>query len=158
MSLSTYPVQLKCWTPNRVIRSKASIWKHPQAHLNNRAMPPLTVGKGICNFFRWYGYRIDTVTLAIDGFGEVGRDPEGICIKTTKSMSQFRRTRLCHRKLWYNCLRHKSAKFHGWPKPLKLGTNPYQVFADSEGDVYVTIRGKLCRYCPSSKKSVPITR
>lgn len=63
-------------------------------------MPP-HIGKGV--YVTSYDdtvTRIDTATLAIDGSVEVGRDPDGICIKKQQNLCRkFRWTRFRYKKL-----------------------------------------------------------
>ena len=84
--------------------------------------------------------RIDTTSLAIDGSVQVGRDPEGICIKNNKiyvansggldySTGNFDYT--------VSVIDLHSFKEE---KKIEVGKNPYQVFADSQGDIYVSTR------------------
>lgn len=84
--------------------------------------------------------RIDTTSLAIDGSVQVGRDPEGICIKNNKiyvansggldyESGNFDST--------VSVIDLKSFKEE---KKIEVGKNPFQVFADSQGDIYVSTK------------------
>lgn len=84
--------------------------------------------------------RIDTASLSIDGSVQVGRDPEGICIKNNKIYVANS-----------GGLDFESGNFDSTvsvidintfkeEKKIEVGKNPYQVFADSQGDFYVSTR------------------
>ncbi len=97
--------------------------------------------------------RIDTVSLEIDGSVTVGRDPEGICIKNSKiyvansgglDFPDYDKT--------VSVIDLNSFKEI---KKIEVGLNPYQVFADSQGDVYVSVRGNYADIAPSFKKISP---
>ena len=99
--------------------------------------------------------RIDTATLAIDGSVKVGRDPEGICIKNNKiyvanSGGLDYATGNYDTTVSIIGLQNFTVE-----KTIEVGTNPYQVFADSEGDVYVTTRGNYVDIAPAFKKISP---
>lgn len=99
--------------------------------------------------------RIDTATLAIDGSVKVGRDPDGICIKNHKiyvanSGGLDYATRNYDTTVSIIGLQNFTVE-----KTIEVGTNPYQVFADSEGDVYVTTRGNYVDIAPTFKKISP---
>jgi len=99
--------------------------------------------------------RIDTVTLAIDGSVKVGRDPEGICIKNNKiyvanSGGLDYATGIYDTTVSIIGLQNFTVE-----KTIEVGTNPYQVFADSEGDVYVTTRGNYDDIAPTFNKISP---
>ena len=97
--------------------------------------------------------RIDTVSLAIDGSVTVGRNPEGICIKNGKIY----------------VANSGGLDFPNYDKTvsvidlnsfeeieqIEVGLNPYQVFADNQGDVYVSVRGNYTDIAPSFKKISP---
>jgi YVTN family beta-propeller protein len=101
--------------------------------------------------------RIDTVSLTIDGSVAVGRDPEGICISTK------------NRKIYVansGGLDFQDANYDHTVsvidlnsfeeiEQIEVGLNPYQVFADSQGDVYVSVRGDYADITPSFKKISP---
>jgi YVTN family beta-propeller protein len=101
--------------------------------------------------------RIDTVSLTIDGSVAVGRDPEGICISTK------------NRKIYVansGGLDFQDANYDHTVsvidlnsfeeiEQIEVGLNPYQVFADSQGDVYVSVRGNYGDIAPSFKKISP---
>jgi len=97
--------------------------------------------------------RIDTVSLKIDGSVKVGRDPEGICIKNGKiyvansgglDFPNYDKT--------VSVIDLNSFEEI---KQIEVGLNPYQVFADSQGDVYVNVRGNYGDIAPSFKKIKP---
>lgn len=99
--------------------------------------------------------RIDTATLAIDGSVKVGRDPDGICIKNNKiyvanSGGLDYATGNYDTTVSIIGLQNFTVE-----KTIEVGTNPYQVFADSEGDVYVTTRGNYVDIAPTFKKISP---
>ena len=97
--------------------------------------------------------RIDTVSLTIDGSVTVGRDPEGLCIKNGKIY----------------VANSGGLDFPDYDKTvsvidlnsfeeieqIEVGLNPYQVFADNQGDVYVNVRGNYDDIAPSFKKIKP---
>ncbi len=101
--------------------------------------------------------RIDTVSLTIDGSVAVGRDPEGICISTK------------NRKIYVansGGLDFQDANYDHTVsvidlnsfeeiEQIEVGLNPYQVFADNQGDVYVNVRGNYDDIAPSFKKIKP---
>ena len=99
--------------------------------------------------------RIDTVSLAIDGSVTVGRNPEGICIKNGKIYVansgglDFQDTDYDHTVSVIDLNSFEEIK------QIEVGLNPYQVFADSQGDVYVNVRGNHDDIAPSFKKIKP---
>lgn len=99
--------------------------------------------------------RIDTTSLTIDGSVTVGRDPEGIAIKNNKiyvansggldfSTGNYDKT--------VSVIDIQSFKEE---KKIEVGMNPYKVFADSQGDIYVSVRGNYTTESPSFKKINP---
>jgi len=83
----------------------------------------------------------------------VGRDPEGICIKNGKiyvansgglDFPNYDKT--------VSVIDLNSFEEI---KQIEVGLNPYQVFADSQGDVYVSVRGDYADITPSFKKISP---
>jgi YVTN family beta-propeller protein len=99
--------------------------------------------------------RIDTATLAIDGSVEVGRDPDGICIKNNKIYVANSGGLDFATKNYDKTVSVINLQNFTVEKTIKVGTNPYQVFADSEGDVYVTTRGNYADIAPTFKKISP---
>ena len=97
--------------------------------------------------------RIDTASLTIERSVTVGRDPEGICIKNGKIY----------------VANSGGLDFPDYDKTvsvidlnsfeeieqIEVGLNPYQVFADNQGDVYVNVRGNYGDIAPSFKKIKP---
>lgn len=84
--------------------------------------------------------RIDTTSLAIDGSVKVGRDPEGICIKNGKIYVANS-----------GGLDYETGNFDSTvsvidlntfkeEKKIEVGKNPFQVFADAQGDIYVSTK------------------
>ena len=96
--------------------------------------------------------RIDTVTLAIDGSVKVGRDPEGICIKNNKIYVANSGGLDYATGNYDTTVSIINLQNFTVEKTVEVGTNPYQVFADSEGDVYVTTRGNYADIAPAFKK------
>ncbi len=84
--------------------------------------------------------RIDTLSLIAEASITVGRDPEGICVANNKiyvansggldyATGNFDST--------VSVIDVNSFKEE---KKIEVGKNPYQVFADSQGDIYVSTR------------------
>jgi len=97
--------------------------------------------------------RIDTVSLTIDGSVTVGRDPEGICIKNGKiyvANSGGLDFPDCDKTVSVIDLNSFEEI-----EQIEVGLNPYQVFADNQGDVYVNVRGNYGDIAPSFKKIKP---
>ena len=97
--------------------------------------------------------RIDTVSLTIDGSVTVGRDPEGLCIKNGKiyvansgglDFPDYDKT-----------VSVIDLNIFEEIEQIEVGLNPYQVFADNQGDVYVNVRGNYDDIAPSFKKIKP---
>ena len=99
--------------------------------------------------------RIDTVTLAIDGSVKLGRDPEGICIKNNKIYVANSGGLDYDTGNYDTTVSIINLQNFTVEKTVEVGTNPYQVFADSEGDVYVTTRGNYDDIAPAFKKINP---
>lgn len=99
--------------------------------------------------------RIDTATLAIDGSVKVGRDPDGICIKNNKIYVANSGGLDFATKNYDKTVSVINLQNFTVEKTIEVGTNPYQVFADSEGDVYVTTRGNYDDIAPAFKKINP---
>jgi YVTN family beta-propeller protein len=97
--------------------------------------------------------RIDTVSLAIDGSVKVGRDPEGICIKNGKIY--VANSGGLDSPDYDHTVSVIDLKSFEEIKQIEVGLNPYQVFADSQGDVYVSVRGNYTDIAPSFKKISP---
>lgn len=97
--------------------------------------------------------RIDTVSLKIDGSVKVGRDPEGICIKNGKIyVANSGGLDFLDLDKTVSVIDLNSFEEI---KQIEVGLNPYQVFADSQGDVYVNVRGNYGDIAPSFKKIKP---
>lgn len=97
--------------------------------------------------------RIDTVSLTIDGSVKVGRDPEGICIKNGKIyVANSGGLDFLDLDKTVSVIDLNSFEEI---KQIEVGLNPYQVFADSQGDVYVNVRGNYGDIAPSFKKIKP---
>jgi YVTN family beta-propeller protein len=99
--------------------------------------------------------RIDTVSLTIDGSVTVGRDPEGLCIKNGKIYVansgglDFQDANYDHTVSVIDLNSFEEIE------QIEVGLNPYQVFADNQGDVYVNVRGNYDDIAPSFKKIKP---
>jgi len=99
--------------------------------------------------------RIDTATLAIDGSVKVGRDPDGICINNNKIYVANSGGLDFATGNYDTTVSVINLQNFTEEKKIEVGTNPYQVFADSEGDVYVTTRGNYVDIAPAFKKISP---
>ncbi|NMB49615.1 MAG: hypothetical protein GX997_04025 [Bacteroidales bacterium] len=97
--------------------------------------------------------RIDTVSLTIDGSVKVGRDPEGICIKNGKIY--VANSGGLDFPAYDKTVSVIDLNSFEEIKQIEIGLNPYQVFADSQGDVYVNVRGNYGDIAPSFKKIKP---
>jgi len=97
--------------------------------------------------------RIDTVSLAIDGSVAVGRNPEGICIKNGKIY--VANSGGLDFPDYDHTVSVIDLKSFEEIKQIEVGLNPYQVFADNQGDVYVSVRGNYTDIAPSFKKISP---
>ncbi len=125
-------------------RTGKSLKQIPMKTTDNKAKQPRYAaaygGKVYVTSFDDTVTRIDTTLLTIDGSVQVGRDPEGICIKNNKiyvansggldfATGNFDSTVSV---IDLNTFKEE--------KKIEVGKNPYQVFADSQGDVYVSTR------------------
>jgi len=99
--------------------------------------------------------RIDTATLAIDGSVKVGRDPDGICINNNKIYVANSGGLDFATGNYDTTVSVINLQNFTEEKKIEVGTNPYQVFADSKGDVYVTTRGNYVDTAPAFKKISP---
>jgi YVTN family beta-propeller protein len=97
--------------------------------------------------------RIDTVSLTIDGSVAVGRDPEGICIKNGKIY--VANSGGLDYPNYDKTVSVIDLNSFEEIKQIEVGLNPYQVFADNQGDVYVNVRGNYDDIAPSFKKIKP---
>ncbi|NLH29530.1 MAG: hypothetical protein GX479_04940, partial [Bacteroidales bacterium] len=97
--------------------------------------------------------RIDTVSLKIDGSVKVGRDPEGICIKNGKIY--VANSGGLDYPNYDKTVSVIDLNSFEEIKQIEVGLNPYQVFADNQGDVYVNVRGNYDDIAPSFKKIKP---
>lgn len=96
-------------------------------------------GKGYVCSFDGTVARLDTASLEIEAYVEVGRNPDGICVANRKlyvsnsgglSFPNFD-----------NTVSVVDIAAFKEIKKINVGTNPYKIHADSEGDVYVVTRG-----------------
>lgn len=99
--------------------------------------------------------RIDTVSLKIDGSVKVGRDPEGICISTKNRKIYVANSGGLDFPAYDKTVSVIDLNSFEEIKQIEVGLNPYQVFADSQGDVYVNVRGNYGDIAPSFKKIKP---
>ncbi|MDD2243231.1 MAG: hypothetical protein PHR13_01260 [Dysgonamonadaceae bacterium] len=101
--------------------------------------------------------RIDTTLLSVDANITVGQDPEGICIKNNKiyvansgglnfMSGDYDKT--------VSVINLQSFKEE---KKIEVGMNPNKIYADSEGDIYVNIRGNYTSEPAAFKKITPST-
>ncbi|MCW1734096.1 YncE family protein [Anaerorudis cellulosivorans] len=100
--------------------------------------------------------RIDTVSLTIDGSVAVGRDPEGICISTKNRKIYVANSGGLDFPDYDKTVSVIDLNSFEEIEQIEVGLNPYQVFADSQGDVYVSVRGNYADIAPSFKKISPL--
>ncbi|MDD2327178.1 MAG: YncE family protein [bacterium] len=84
--------------------------------------------------------RIDTLSLAIDGSVTVGMDPEGIAIKNNK-IYVANSGGLNWENGYDNSLSVINLTSFTEEKKIEVGTNPGSLYADSQGDLYLTVTG-----------------
>ena len=83
--------------------------------------------------------RIDTVKLEIDGMVKCGRNPEGLCIANEKIY--VANSGGLDNPNYDNTVSVVDLNTFKEIKKIQVADNPYKIFADSEGDVYVSSRG-----------------
>lgn len=84
--------------------------------------------------------RIDTVSLSIDASVAVGRDPEGICIKNNKIYVANSGGMDYATGNFDSTVSVIDLTTFKEEKKIEVGKNPYQVFADAQGNVFVSVR------------------
>lgn len=84
--------------------------------------------------------RIDTASLKIDGSVIVGRNPEGICISNNKIYVANSGGLDWETGNYDTTVSVVDINTFKEEKKIEVGKNVYQVFADSEGDIYVSTR------------------
>ncbi|NLY23823.1 MAG: YncE family protein [Bacteroidales bacterium] len=84
--------------------------------------------------------RIDTLTLAFDGSVTVGMDPEGIAIKNNK-IYVTNSGGLNWANGYDNSLSVIDLTSFTEEKKIVVGTNPGSLYADSQGDIYLSVTG-----------------
>lgn len=83
--------------------------------------------------------RIDTATLSIEKIVSVGRNPEGICVANQKLY--VANSGGLDFPNYDNTVSVIDIATFTEIKKIKVAANPFMVYADSQGDVYVTSRG-----------------
>lgn len=83
--------------------------------------------------------RIDTASLQIDGMVKCGRNPEGLCIANEKIY--VANSGGLDNPNYDNTVSVVDVKTFKELKKITVAPNPYKIYADSEGDVYVSSRG-----------------
>lgn len=86
-----------------------------------------------------YLSRIDTASLEITGEVKCGRNPEGLCVANNK-IYVANSGGLDFPK-YDNTVSVIDIPSFSELRKVKVGTNPYKIFADSQGDVYVCSKG-----------------
>lgn len=81
--------------------------------------------------------RIDTLSLSIDGTTAVGRDPEGICIKNNKIYVANSGGLDYETGNYDSTVSVIDINTFKEEKKIEVGKNPVNIFADSQGDIYV---------------------
>ena len=84
--------------------------------------------------------RIDTLSLAIDESVTVGMDPEGIAIKNNR-IYVANSGGLNWENGYDNSLSVIDLNTFTEEKKIEVGTNPGSLYADSQGDIYLTVTG-----------------
>lgn len=96
-------------------------------------------GKVFVSCFDGTLVRIDTTKLVVDGTVNCGRNPEGLCIAAGK-IYVANSGGLDFPK-YDNTVSVIDIKTFKELKKITVGTNPYIIHSDSQGDVYVSSRG-----------------
>jgi len=121
----------------------SSVKRIPVFDENERARQPryLTYkdGKVYLSCFDGNLVRIDTLSLEIDGMVKCGRNPEGLCIANEKIY--VANSGGLDNPNYDNTVSVVDLKTFKELKKIRVAENPYKVFADSQGDVYVSSRG-----------------
>lgn len=84
--------------------------------------------------------RIDTTSMERDGDVKVGRDPEGICVSGNKLYVANSGGLDYETGNFDNSLSVIDIATFKEIEKIEVGKNPYQVYPDSKGNVYVSIR------------------
>ncbi|HHT22594.1 MAG TPA: YncE family protein [Bacteroidales bacterium] len=120
-----------------------SVKRIPVFDENKRARQPRYLtqkdGKVYLSCFDGNLLRIDTLSLEIDGMVKCGRNPEGLCIANEKIY--VANSGGLDNPNYDNTVSVVDIKTFKELKKIKVADNPYKVFADSQGDVYVSSRG-----------------
>lgn len=95
--------------------------------------------------------RIDTASLQVDGSVEVGLDPDGIVIKNNKIYTANSGGLSYLGEYDYdNTVSVIDIATFTEEKRIEVGTNPINLQADSQGDIYVSIAGNYLSYDPEN--------
>jgi YVTN family beta-propeller protein len=100
--------------------------------------------------------RIDTASLMIDGSVTVGQDPEGIAIKGGK-IYVANSGGLNWANGYDNTVSVIDAITFTEEKKIEVGVNPFNLQADSQGDIYVFVMGNYGDISPALKRVNPAT-
>src|SRR5690554_2175619 len=94
---------------------------------------------------------IDTASLQVDGSVEVGLDPDGIVIKNNKIYTANSGGLSYLGEYDYdNTVSVIDIATFTEEKRIEVGTNPINLQADSQGDIYVSIAGNYLSYDPEN--------
>ncbi|MDD3430638.1 MAG: hypothetical protein PHF38_01265 [Bacteroidales bacterium] len=127
------------------LQSGLSIKRIPMFDENQRARQPRFIdfldGKAYVCSFDGSLARIDTISLEVEAYVDCGRNPDGICIVNNKIY-------VSNSGGLDNPDFDKSISVvepHGFReiKRIEAGLNPYLMRADSQGDIYLALRGNL---------------
>lgn len=100
-------------------------------------------GKAYVSSFDGTVTRIDTATLQIDKIVQVGKNPEGICVANRKLYVS--NSGGLDYPNYDNTVSVIDIETFTEIKKIVVGTNPYKIQADSQGDVYLTSRGNYAQ-------------
>lgn len=101
--------------------------------------------------------RIDTTSLSIDGSLVVGQDPEGLCIKNNKMYVANSGGLNFLTGNYDKTVSVIDLQNFKEEKKIEVGMNPHKVYADSQGEIYVNIRGNYTSEPAAFKKINPVT-
>lgn len=120
-----------------------SIKRIPFFNEENKARQPRYIdfyeGKAYVCSFDGSLARIDTTSLEVEAFTQVGRNPDGLCIANRKIyVSNSGGLDFPNYDHTVSVVDIDSFRER---KKIEIGMNPYKIHADSQGDVYVVTRG-----------------
>ncbi|MCK9300095.1 MAG: hypothetical protein M0P23_01830 [Bacteroidales bacterium] len=127
------------------LHSGLSIKRIPLFDENQRARQPRYIdfldGKAYVCSFDGSLARIDTASLEVEAYVDCGRNPDGICIANNKIY--VANSGGLDNPNFDNSISVVDPLSFKEIKRIESGLNPYRMQVDSQGDIYVVIRGNL---------------